>query len=181
MPLLPFPPRAAGELRSAGGLPDDGAPCCWAPLPFCAVVLKAFVPLPFPACDCGAVDVVALLLSAWPDALPEPVVPPDPCCDAGAGLAGAEGGTLLLLVVFAGPVTPASSKAAKGCEPAFWLCAEAAAEAAAEETAVEALGAILGTLGTGNSESDSKSKNDCPLATGRPERQPKKFLYISMA
>ncbi len=148
LPLLPFPLRAADELRFAGGVTDDGALCCWVLLPLCVVAPEAFVPLPFPACDSdAAVDVVALLLSDWPDAPPEPVAPPDPC-GAGAGLAGAEGGTLLLLLLFAGPVTPASSKAAKGWEPAFWLCAEAAAEAAAEETAVEALGAILGTLGT---------------------------------
>jgi hypothetical protein len=63
------------------------------------------------------------------------------CCGTGGGLAGA-GGTL------AGPDTPASSKAANGCESMFWLCADACAgDGEVSETAAEALGK-LGTLGT---------------------------------
>jgi hypothetical protein len=156
LPLLPFVADAADEfaLPFADVLPDDGPPCGWGPLPFCVLapdVADVVVPLAFAAGGCGAaaglavaVEAVSPVLSAWLTVPAEPVVAAGPGCGPGGGLAGTGGGTLL----FAGLVTPASSKAEKGWPSIFWLCADAAAEEADAETAVEALGAILGTLGT---------------------------------
>jgi hypothetical protein len=151
LPLLPFDAVDEFALPFADVLPDDGAPCCWGPLPFCVLAPDVVEPLAFAGGGCGAaaglavaVEEVSPVLSAWLAVPAEPVVAAGPCCGPGGELAGAGGGTLL----FAGLVTPASSNAAKGWPSIFWLCAEAAAEEADAETAAEALGAILGTLGT---------------------------------
>ncbi|HUC52201.1 MAG TPA: hypothetical protein VMA30_22655 [Xanthobacteraceae bacterium] len=146
LPLLPFDAVDECVLPFADVLPDDGAPCCWALLPFCVLAPDAVVPLAFADVGCGtaaelavAVEAASPVLSTWLAVPAEPVVAAGPCCGPGGGL----GRTLL----FAGLVTPASSRAAKGWLSIFWFCAAAAEEADAE-TAVEALGAILGTLGT---------------------------------
>lgn len=147
MPPLAF---AADELLFLDEEPDVAAPDCFAPLSLPAFALAEFAPLPVPV-GCGggplvwaAVALGALLpLSLFPLALwllPAARVV-GVCCGAGGGLGA--GGTLL----FAGLVTPASSRAANGCALTLWFCADAADEG--DETAVEALGAILGTLGTG--------------------------------
>lgn len=127
---------------------DDGAL-----LPFTVSAPEEFVPLVFAAGCCGPVVVLVAELELLPLLSPFVLVSPLPpwlvlpaelldgagvCCGAGGGL----GGTL------AGPDTPASSKAANGCELMFWLCAAACAgDAEVSETAAEALD-ILGTLGT---------------------------------
>ena len=119
MPFLPLAADVPDEfvLPFAAPAPDAVAPfdCC-VPLPFCVVAPAPFVPVAFPA-DCWdaapelAVGEGALpVLSVWLPVLAEPVVAAWPCCGLGAELAGAGGSTLLLV----GPVTPASSKAAKG-------------------------------------------------------------------
>ncbi len=114
---------------------------------------EEFVPLVFAAGCCGPVvtlvaepELLPLLLpfalvSPWLPLPAELVDGAGVCCGAGGGLGGA-GGTL------AGPDTPASSKAAKGCAAMFWLCVDASAgDGDVSETAAEAL-CILGTLGT---------------------------------
>jgi hypothetical protein len=61
----------------------------------------------------------------------------------------------------------------------MWPWADAAAASEDDETAVEALGAILGTLGTGGN-SGSDNNNGYLLATGRPAVLSKKRIYISI-
>jgi hypothetical protein len=156
------------DVLRAEAVPDADVP--WTPLPLCVFDPAAFELFAFPAggCDGAAAAVVepALpLLSVGLGAAPELVVPAGACCAAGGGLAGAGGGTLL----FAGAVTPASSKAAKGWLSIFWFCADAVDGDAVDETAGEALGATLGTLGTVELRR-TDSKIDCLLATGRPGR-----------
>ena len=119
---------AADELVPLDEEPDAAVPGCCAPLP-----LPAFAPeeefalLVFPeGCVGGddpfvvlvaALEVLPLLVSPFPLELWLPL-PPEPaaalCGGAGGGFGAA--GTLLLL---AGLVAPASSKAAKGCALTF--------------------------------------------------------------
>jgi hypothetical protein len=134
----------------ADALPDVALPDACV-LPFCELALDA--PLALSAGRCcpvmeleaaGELEAMVVLPvpPPWVAAPAELVVEAGVCCGAGGELAGEGGETL-----FAGVVTPASSKAAKGWVSMCWFCADAVADDT-DEIAVEALGAILGTLGT---------------------------------